>query len=81
MSITSKSSDVYEAKDMAVFPRATAETATLPAATAPTGGAPPTKSARQRMEQMYELADIFVSIFEALPDEHEHAIAATSKAA
>ncbi|MFZ0759410.1 MAG: hypothetical protein WAM69_05605 [Candidatus Sulfotelmatobacter sp.] len=75
MSITSKSSDVYEAKDTTVFPRATTEIATL---TAPKTT---TTSAGQRTEQMYELAEIFASIFEALPNEHEHAIADAPKAA
>ena len=81
MSIRSKSSEVYEAKDASVFPRAMAEIATLPIATEPSGVAAPTSSAGRRMEQMYELADIFASIFEALPNGHEHAIAATPKAA
>jgi hypothetical protein len=38
-------------------------------------------SQEQRIEQMYQLAHIFASIFEALPDEHEHAIATTWEAA
>ncbi len=81
MSIKSKSNGAHEAKDTPLFLDATAEIATLPAVTGTTGVAPPTSPAGQRMEQMYELADIFASIFEALPDEHEHAIAATPKAA
>jgi len=32
-------------------------------------------------EKMYQLADIFASIFEALPEEYEHAIASTLEAA
>jgi pimeloyl-ACP methyl ester carboxylesterase len=32
-------------------------------------------------EFWYQLAHIFASIFEALPDEHEHAIATTREAA
>jgi hypothetical protein len=35
----------------------------------------------QRTEQMYQLADIFASIFEALPEEYEQAIASTPEAA
>ena len=46
-----------------------------------TNGAPPTTPAGQRIEQMRQLADIFASIFEALPDKHEHAIATTRQAA
>jgi hypothetical protein len=41
---------------------------------------PPTTQG-QRTEQMYQLADIFASIFEALPEEYEHAIASTPEAA
>jgi hypothetical protein len=72
MSIRSKSSKLHQANDTPVCPRATAEISAI-GNTATISG--------QRIEQMYELADILVSIFEALPDEHEHAIAATPKAA
>ncbi len=41
----------------------------------------PTITQRQRTEKMYQLADIFASIFEALPEEYEHAIASTLEAA
>ncbi len=41
----------------------------------------PTTTQGQRTEPMYQLADIFASIFEALPEEHEHPIATTIKAA
>ena len=41
----------------------------------------PTTTQGQRTEQMYQLADIFASIFEALPAEHEQAIASTPEAA
>ncbi len=41
----------------------------------------PTTTQGQRTEQMYQLADIFASIFEALPEEYEHAIASTPEAA
>jgi hypothetical protein len=66
----------------ALFPNARAEMsaaldpetadAALPLTTTPLG---------QRTEQMYQLADIFASIFEALPEEYEHAIATTPEAA
>lgn len=81
MSIKPKSNGVRGAKDTPVFPSATAETTTLHVATETTGAAPPTTSAGQRIEQMYQLADIFASIFEALLAEHEHAIATTREAA
>lgn len=81
MSIKSKSSDVREAKSKSVFPRSTAEIATLHTAAEPTGGSPSKSAAAERIEQMYELADIFAAIFEALSDEHEHAIAVPPKAA
>jgi hypothetical protein len=81
MSITFNSNRGQEAKDMPVFPRGTAEITTLPGGEETTGAAPPTSSARQRIEQMYELADILASIFEALPNAHEHAIAAAPRAA
>lgn len=41
----------------------------------------PTTAQQQRVEQMYRLANIFASIFETLPDEHVHAIAANREAA
>ena len=41
----------------------------------------PTATQGQRTEQMYLLAEIFASIFEALPEEYEHAIASTPEAA
>jgi len=41
----------------------------------------PTITPGQRTEQMYQLAEIFASIFEALPEEYEHAIATTLEAA
>jgi hypothetical protein len=41
----------------------------------------PTTAQRQRVEQMYRLANIFASIFETLPDEHVHAIATNREAA
>ena len=41
----------------------------------------PTISQRQRVEQMYRLANIFASIFETLPIEHVDAIASARDAA
>ena len=41
----------------------------------------PTIAHQERVEQMYQLANIFASIFEALPDMHAHAIATTREAA
>jgi hypothetical protein len=76
MSIDSKSKGVHEVRN-SLFPSAEAEAAdaadAVPSLLTPSAG--------QRIEQMYELADIFASIFEALAYEHEHAIAITRKAA
>jgi hypothetical protein len=82
MSIKSKSNEVRGTKDTPTCPGATPEPSTLRVALE-TNGAPPTTPAGQRIEQMRQLADIFASIFEALPDEHEHehAIATTRQAA
>jgi hypothetical protein len=82
MSIKSKSNQVRGTKDMPACPAAMPEPSTLRVALE-TNGAPPTTPAGQRIEQMRQLADIFASIFEALPDEHEHehAIATTRQAA
>lgn len=80
MSIKSKSNEVRGTKDMPACPNARPEPATLRVAIETTG-APPTTPAGRRIEQMRQLADIFASIFEALPDEHEHAIATTRQAA
>lgn len=41
----------------------------------------PTSPQQQRIEQMYQLADIFASIFETLSEVHAHAIATTREAA
>ena len=41
----------------------------------------PTTAQRQRIEQMYRLANIFASIFETLPIEHLDAIATARDAA
>ena len=53
----------------------------FPNATAETSVSLPTTTPGQRTEQMYQLAEIFASIFEALPEEYEHAIASTPEAA
>jgi hypothetical protein len=80
MSIQSKSNEVRGAKDLSVFRTATVETTTARGATETTGPCP-SISAGQRIEQMYQLADIFASIFEVLPDEHKQAIARNCEAA
>ena len=69
MSIKSKSKAVRGPKDL-LFPNATAESVSGPVT-----------SQEQRIEQMHQLADIFASIFETSPTEHEHAIATTRDAA
>jgi len=66
----------------ALFPNATAETSVdrdTETADAACRYRQPLKG--QRTEQMYQLADIFASIFEALPEEYEHAIASKLGAA
>jgi hypothetical protein len=64
------------------FPDATAEKSLhLDTETAGAALPLPTITPGQRTEQMYQLADIFASIFEALPEEYEHAIATTPEAA
>lgn len=82
MSIVSKSNAAREAKTP-VFPRATVE-ATTPHTEGEMAGAPaspPTTAREQQIERMYQLADIFASIFEALPDDDIRAIATTRDAA
>jgi len=82
MSIRSKSNVVRGAKSP--LPQsATAETVSAHMAVEMADGSAslPTTTQEQRVEQMYQLANIFASIFEALPDEHSHAIATTREAA
>jgi hypothetical protein len=82
MSIVSKSNAARETK-ASVFPRATVE-ATTPHTDGETAGAPaslPTTAGEERIERMQQLADIFASIFEALPDNDKRAIATTRDAA
>ncbi|MGA8311691.1 MAG: hypothetical protein WB755_16780 [Terriglobales bacterium] len=65
-----------------LFPNATAEMSVdRDTQTADAALPLPTTTQEQRTEQMYQLADIFASIFEALPAEHEQAIASTPEAA
>jgi hypothetical protein len=65
-----------------LFPNATAEmTLHLDTERADAALPLPTTTPEQRTEQMYQLADIFASIFEVLPEEYEHAIATTLEAA
>ncbi len=65
-----------------LFPIATAEMSVqLDTETADAALPLPTTTQGQRTEQMYQLADIFASIFEALPEAHEPPIATTIKAA
>jgi len=82
MSIKSKPNAVRGAKDP-LFPSTTVETVStiLPVTTAGALAPLPTTAPEERIEQMFQLADIFASIFEALLDEHEHAIATTREAA
>jgi len=64
------------------FPNATAEMSVrLDAETVDATLSLPTSTQGLRTEQMYQLADIFASIFEALPEEYEQAIASTPEAA
>jgi hypothetical protein len=81
MSIKSKSNTVRGAKHP-LF-RATAETVSAHMAmeTADAPASLPTTTQQQRIEQMYQLANIFASIFEAQPDLHAHTIATTREAA
>jgi len=82
MSIKSISKRVGGARHSLVQ-NATVETVSAHLATE-TPGAPaslPTIVQQERVQQMYQLANIFASIFEALPDMHAHAIATTREAA
>ena len=63
-----------------LFPNATAEMS-VHRETADAALPLPTTTQGQRTEQMYQLADIFASIFEGLPEEYEHAIATPLEAA
>jgi len=66
----------------ALFPNAPAEMSVhLDTETADAALLLPTTTQGQRTEQMYQLADIFASIFETLPEAYDHAIATTLEAA
>lgn len=82
MSAKPKSNAVHEEKDP-LFPSVAVETMNAHTAMETAAAAQPlsTTTPEQRLEQMYQLADIFASIFEAMPDEYEHAIAMTREAA
>ena len=73
MSLQSKSNPVHETTN-SLFPSASAQIVT---ATADAAQPIATSTEEQRTEQMYQLAEIFALIFEALPDGYEHAIATT----
>ena len=81
MSIKSKLSSVCGAKET-LFPSAVETVSALIAIeTADAPATLPTTAQERRIEQMYQLASIFASIFEALPNEHEGPIATTREAA
>jgi hypothetical protein len=82
MSINPKSKATREAGDP-LFPSVTVEATGAGICAEAADTAPPRVAAspEQRIEEMYELADIFASIFEALQREHEHTIATTREAA
>ena len=82
MPVKSKADAVHGVKKP-LFPSATLETvsARIAMETADAAQPLPTATPGQRTEQMYQLADIFASIFEALPNEHKHAIATAREAA
>jgi len=82
MSIKSKSNVVGGTKGP-LLQGTTVETvsATMAVGMAETPPSLLTTSQQQRVEQMYQLANIFASIFEALPDQHAHAIVTTREAA
>ena len=82
MSAKPKSNAVRGEGEGTLFPNATAEMSVrLDTETANAPLPLPTITQGQRTEQMYQLADIFASIFEALPEEYEHAIASKLEAA
>jgi hypothetical protein len=80
MSAKPKSNAGYRARHP--FPNATVEMSVrLDTETADAALPLPPTTHGQRTEQMYQLAEILASIFEALPEEYEHAIASTPEAA
>jgi hypothetical protein len=82
MSVKSKSNAVHKANDP-LLPRATVERITTHRAKRAADATLPLLATTQgqRAEEMYQLANIFAAIFEALPEEYEHAIATKLKAA
>ena len=80
MSVNTDSNAVRQAKDVPLLPYATPEAPTAPA-NADAAQPLRTTTPAQRIEDMYQLADIFASIFETLPDEYKHAIALAREAA
>jgi len=82
MSIKSKSNAVRGAKEL-LLQSASVDTASAHIAMemADTPASLPITAQQQRIEQLYQLADIFASIFEALHDKHANAIATTREAA
>lgn len=80
MSVKSDSNAVREVKDVPPLPYPKAEAPTAQE-NADTAQPLPAATSAQRIEDMYQLADIFASIFEALPDEYEYAIAMMREAA
>ena len=81
MSVKSKANAVHGRKEPLFSPakveivNARVRTETVDAAQ------PKTDTQGQRTEEMYELAGIFAAIFEALPEEYEHAIVTRFEAA
>lgn len=81
MSVKSKSNAVHEGKEP-VFSCARVEIVSARVAADTVNAARPLTSTQEhRTQQMYELADIFAAIFEALPEEYENAIATGRDAA
>lgn len=82
LKMSAKSTSNAVSGEEPLFPNATAEmTLHLDTETTDAALSLLTTTQEQRTEQMYQLADIFASIFEALPAEHEQAIASTPEAA
>ena len=82
MSAKSKSKAPHEAKGL-LIPHATVERVSIkgPKKTVDCTQLLQPTTQGQRIEQMYQLADIFAAIFEALPEEYEDAIATKLEAA
>ncbi len=76
MPVKSKANAVHGVKKP-LFPSSTLETVSARIAMEAADGAQPLPTAipGQHVDQMYQLADIFASVFEALPNDYKHAIA------